>query len=75
MGHLWVEEVREELLESFTVELEDNRSPKRLVFSVGMLATESLERIRERKEDLQKLLEMFLARGQKDFSVEYKWEL
>src|SRR5678815_4526935 len=55
--------------ESFRVELEENRRPKRLAFSVGELATEPSERIRRGKADLQKLLEMFLARGQKDLSV------
>src|SRR5678815_805174 len=55
--------------ESSRVELEENRRPKRLAFSVGELATEPSDRIRGGKDDLQKLLEMFLARGQKDLSV------
>ena len=55
--------------ESSRVELEENRRPKRLAFSVGVLATEPSVRIRRGKEDLQKLLEMLLARGQKDLSV------
>src|ERR1044072_3566040 len=71
MGHLRGEGVGVGggLPESSRVELEENMRPKRLAFSVGMLATEPSERIRGGKEDLQKLLEMFLARGQKDFSV------
>src|SRR5678815_5434630 len=55
--------------ESSRVELEENRRPKRLAFSVGELAIEPSDRIRGGKDDLQKLLEMFLARGQKDLSV------
>ena len=52
--------------ETFRVELE-NRRPKRLAFSVGVLATEPSERIRGGKKDLQKLLERFL-----DLSEEFK---
>src|SRR5678816_3089019 len=55
--------------ESSRVELEENRRPKRLAFSVGELATEPSERIRGGKADLQKLLGMLLARGQKHLSV------
>src|SRR5678815_4965140 len=55
--------------ESSRVDLEENRRPKRLAFSVGELATEPSDRIRGGKTDLQKLLEIFLARGQKDLSV------
>src|SRR6201990_2331481 len=69
MGHLRGEGVGGGLPESSRVELEENKMPKRLAFSVGVLATEPSERIRGGKEDLQKLLEMFLARGQKDLSV------
>ena len=69
MGLLRGEVVGGGLPESSRVELEGNRRPKRLAFSVGVLATEPSERIRGGKEDLQKLLEMFLAGGQKDLSV------
>src|SRR5678815_4817831 len=55
--------------ESSRVELEENRRPKRFSISVEELATEPTDRIRGEKTDLQKLLEMFLARGQKDLSV------
>src|SRR5678815_4116605 len=55
--------------ESSRVELDEKRRPKRLAFSVGELATEPSERISGGKADLQKLLEMFLARGQKYLSV------
>src|SRR5678815_320746 len=55
--------------ESSRVELEENRRPNRLDFSVGEVATEQSDRIRGGKADLQKLLEMFLARCQKDLSV------
>src|SRR5678815_637250 len=51
--------------ESSRVEFEENRRPKRLAFSVGVLATEPSERIRGGNTDLQKLLEMFLARARK----------
>ena len=40
--------------ESSRVELEENRRPKRLAFSVGELATEPSDRIRGGKDDLQK---------------------
>src|SRR5678816_2445384 len=55
--------------ESSRVELEENRRPKRFSFSIGELATESSDRLRGGKADLQKLLEIFFARGQKDLSV------
>src|ERR1700755_854492 len=67
MGLLRGEVVGGGLPESSRVELEENRRPKRLAFSVGVLATEPSER--RGKEALQKLLEMFWARGQKDLSV------
>src|ERR1700755_3181601 len=69
MGHLRGEGVGGGLPESSRFELEENRRPKRLAFSVAVLAIEPSVRIRGAKEDLQKLLEMFLARGQKDLSV------
>ena len=73
MRYLRGEGVGGGLPESSMVELVENRRPKRLAFSVGVLATEPSERIRGGKEDLQKLLEMFLARAQKDLSVgEYR---
>ena len=55
--------------ESSKVELEENKEPKRLAFSVGVLAIELSVRKRGGKEDLQKLLEIFLARDQKDLVV------
>src|SRR5678816_3831143 len=69
IGHLRGEGGGGGMPESSRVELEENRRPKRLAFSVGELATEPSDRIRGGKADLQKLLEMFLARGQKDLSV------
>ena len=53
--------------ESSREELEEKRRPKRSAFSLGELATEPSGRIRGGKEDLQKLLEIFWARGQKLF--------
>src|SRR5678816_3865873 len=69
IGHLIGEGEGGGMPESSKVELEENRRPKRLAFSVGELATEPSDRIRGAKDDLQKLLEMFLARGQKDLLV------
>src|SRR5678816_829212 len=69
IGHLKGEGGGRGMPESSRVELEENRRPKRLAFSVRELAIEPSERIRGGKTDLQKLLEMFLARGQKDLSV------
>src|SRR5678815_4242473 len=69
IGHLRGEGGRGGMPESSRVELEENRRPKRLAFSAGELATEPSDRVRGGKADLQKLLEMFLARGQKDLSV------
>ena len=59
--------------ESCRVELDEKRRPKRLAFSKGILATEPSERIRAEKEDLQKLLEIFLTRGQKFLLVGEPW--
>ena len=56
-------------LESSTEELAENKEPKRLAFSVGMLAIEPSARIRGGKLDLQKLLRTLSAKDQKDFSV------
>src|SRR5678815_4739581 len=69
IGHLRREGGGRGIPESSRVELEENSRPKRLAFSVGELATEPSERIRGGKVDLQKLLEMFLARSQKVLSV------
>src|SRR5678815_5755316 len=69
MGNLRGEGVGGGMPESSTLELDGKRRPKRSAFSEGELATEPSERIREGKADLQKLLEMFLARGQKFLSV------
>ena len=59
--------------ESCRVELDEKRRPKRLAFSEGVFATEPSERIRGGKADLQKLLEIFLTRGQKFLSVGEPW--
>src|SRR5678816_3401166 len=69
MGNLREEGVEGGMPESSRVELDEKRRPKRLAFSEGELATEPSERIRGGKADLQKLLEMLLARGQKFLSV------
>src|SRR5678816_3363082 len=69
IGHLRGEGGGRGMTESSRDELEENRRLKRLAFSVGVLATEPSERIRGGKDNSQKLLEMFLARGQKDLSV------
>src|SRR5678815_2899079 len=69
MGNLRGEGVGGGMPESSRVELDEKRRKKRLAFSEGELATEPSERIRGGKADLQKLLEMFLARGQKFLSV------
>src|SRR5678815_2301792 len=53
--------------ESSRVEFEENRRPKRLAFSVGELSTEPSDRIREGKDDLQKLLEMFSGKRPERF--------
>ena len=52
--------------ESSKVELEENKEPKRLALSEGELAIELSVRKRGGKEDLQKLVEILLARDQKD---------
>src|SRR5678816_1108888 len=69
IGHLRREGGGRGMPESSRVELEENRRPKRLAFSVGEFAKEPSDRIRGGKVDLQKLLEMLLARGQKDLLV------
>src|ERR1700755_2710653 len=69
MGHLRGEGVGGGLPESSRVELEENKMPKRLAFSVGVLATEPSERIRGGKEDLQKLLRDVFGKRPKDLSV------
>src|ERR1700755_88633 len=73
MGHLRGEGVGGGMPESSRVELDEKRRPKRLAFSEGVLATETSERIRGGKADLQKLLEIFLTRGQKVLSVGEPW--
>src|ERR1700755_1798835 len=73
MGHLRGEGVGEGMPESSRVELDEKRRPKRLAFSEGVFAIEPLERIRGEKADLQKLLEIFLTRGQKFLSVGEPW--
>ena len=73
MGHLRGEGVGGGMPESSRVELDEKRRPKRLAFSEGVLATEPSERIRGGKADLQKLLEIFLTRGQKFLSVGEPW--
>src|SRR5678815_751039 len=65
IGHLRGEGGGRGMTESSRVDLEKNRRPKRLAFSVGVLAAEPSEQIRGGKDDLQKLLEMFLARARK----------
>src|ERR1700755_576303 len=69
MGHLRGEGVGGGMPESSRDELDEKRGPKRLAFSEGVFAIEPSERIRGEKADLQKLLEIFLTRGQKFFSV------
>ena len=56
-------------MELSTEELAENKEPKRLAFSVGVLAIEPSARIRGGKLDLQKLLRTLSAKDQKDFSV------
>ena len=69
MGHLRGEGVGGGMPESSRVELDEKRRPKRLAFLAGVLATEPSEWLRGGKADLQKLLEIFLVRGQKFLSV------
>ena len=69
MGNLIGGIVGREMPESCRVELDEKRRPKRLTFSEVVLATEPSERIRGRKADLQKLLEIFLTKDQKFLSV------
>src|SRR5678815_2825034 len=68
IGHLRGDGARGGEPESSRLELDEKRRPKRLAFSEGVLAIEPSERIRGGKADLQKLFEMFLARGQKFLS-------
>merc|ERR1711980_60648 len=56
-------------LESSKEELEEKREPKRLAFSAGETAIESSERKRGGEPDLQKLLEILLAKDQKELEV------
>ena len=56
-------------MESSREELEKKREPKRLAFSVGETAIVSSERKRGGKLDLQKLLEILLAKDQKELLV------
>ena len=56
-------------LESSREELEEKREPKRLAFSAGETAIVPSERKRGGKPDLQKLLEIFLAKDQKELLV------
>ena len=56
--------------ESSKVELEENKVPKRLALSGGELAIELLGRKRGGKEGVQKLLQMFLVKDQKDLLEE-----
>src|ERR1700755_2423274 len=73
MGFLRGEGVGGGMPESCRVELDEKRRLKRLAFSEGVFATEPSERIRGGKADLQKLLEIFLTRGQKFLSVGEPW--
>ena len=73
MGHLRGEGVGGGMPESSRVELDEKKRPNRLAFSEGVLAIEPSERIRGGKADLQKLLEIFLTRGQKFLSVGEPW--
>ena len=56
-------------MESSKLELEENREPKRLAFSEGVLAIEPSDLKRGGKLELQKLFRIFLAKDQKGFSV------
>ena len=56
--------------ESSNVELEEKREPKRVALSVGETAIVSSERKSEGKVERQKLLEILLAKDQKDLLVE-----
>ena len=53
-------------MESSKVELEENKEPKRLALSEEELAIELSDQKRGGKDDLQILVEIFLARDQKD---------
>lgn len=58
--------IRYEEEEESRFEIEENRRPKRLAFSVEVLSTEPSEGIRGGKENLQMLLLMFLTRERRD---------
>ena len=58
------------MLESSSVELEEKREPKRVALSVGETARVSSEWKSEGKVERQKLLEILLAKDQKDLLVE-----
>src|ERR1700755_2685600 len=73
MGLLRGEGVGGGMPESCRVELDEKRRQKRLAFSEGVFATEPSERIRGGKASLQKVLEIFLTRGQKFLSVGEPW--
>src|SRR5678815_4079932 len=57
--------------ESSRVELEENRMPKRLAFSVRELATEPSDRIRGGKADLQKLSLIHISEPTRLLSISY----
>ena len=56
-------------LESSKEELDEKREPKRLALSAGETAIVPSERKRGGKPDLQKLLEILLAKDQKELLV------
>ena len=58
------------MVELFSVELEEKREPKRVALSVGETAKVSSEWKSEGKVERQKLLEILLAKDQKDVLVE-----
>ena len=58
------------MLESSSVEFEEKREQKRVALSVGETAIVSSERKSEGKVERQKLLEIPLAKDQKDLVVE-----
>ena len=56
-------------MESSQEELDEKREPKRLALSAGETAIVPSERKRGGKPDLQKLLEILLAKDQKELLV------
>ena len=58
------------MVESSSEELEEKSEPKRVALSVGETAVVSSERKSEGKVERQKLLEILLAKDQKDVLVE-----